>query len=177
MLASVEHGRTCSPGCRWNVRGHGHGSIQKGPAAPGGCVSLPSTLFPGQRGSGASACELEMPLTSACPGGGRSCWATGSRQGSQPGSMLTQPGLLPAIISFSPSSGVRAPVTVGHKSPSARSHSQCARELLALLLLPQKFCTAPLHSPRSPRDPQGCPLGTMDMGGRFPSHFPLAEWD
>lgn len=64
-----ERGRPCGPGRRWGVRGDGHGSLQRGPAAPGGCVSLPSTPFPGQKGSGASACELEMPLTSAHPCG------------------------------------------------------------------------------------------------------------
>ena len=157
---------------RWGVRGDGHGSSQRGPAAPGGCVSLPSTPFPGQGGSVASACELEMALTSARPRGGRTCWAPGRRQGSLPGSTPPQPGWLPASVSFSPSCGVRA--TAGHISPSPRSCSQLCRGAPGLPPAPTKTVHSPTSLSPVPRARMGRPLDATAMGRPISKTFPTS---
>lgn len=54
------------------------------------------------------------------------------------------------------------PAVSGSSWPSSCSHKNCAQ---------------PDSTPHYPLNSQGVSSGAMDMGGRFPSHFPLAEWD
>lgn len=77
-------------------------------------VSLPSTTFPGQRGSGARACGLETPLTSAGP-----CW-DGQSAGPCPDPAAR---LAPSWCFHLPCSG-ELPLQRGHKSSSASTSSK-----------------------------------------------------
>lgn len=110
----------------------------------------------------------------AHPCGGRTCWAIGNRQGSLPGSAPPQPGSLPVSVSFSPSPGIRAPVTVGHKPSSARSLSPQCQGPPGLPLAPTRIVCGPTSLPPYPWVPKGSPLGAVGMGEQISKPFPTS---
>lgn len=111
----------------------------KGNRLPREVVSLPSTAFPGQRGSEARACGLETPRMSSGPCGAR------QRVGPCPHPAAR---LAPSWRFPLPCSG-QLPFQRGHKSSPASSSSKPHQGAPGSPPAATKTHTAPLHSPPS----------------------------
>lgn len=148
MQRGQERGRTCGPGCRWGGRGHRHGSIQREPADPGGCLTSfhPFSRAEGKRGQclwAGDATDVRWSLLGQAALGA----LTGSS--SQAGSQLALPSPL--------APGSELPLRRGHKSSSASSSSklcQGAPGSPAATRTAQPHCT-----PRLPSAAQGLSSG------------------